>query len=135
MTTTTTTTKTARLTNTDRATLRDFAELADNVRAARAALDAAERALTTAEPGALEILQGKGPQVVDGRSFSIGETLKVSATADDSELVQFARANGLKVTPPKPETLASATLRSAALKGLDVGPVAEVTRTPIVVLS
>lgn len=130
-----TTKTTTRLTNTDRAALRNFAELADTVRAARAALDAAERALTASEPGVLQILQEKGPQVVDGRSFSVGETLKVSATADDSELVQFARANGLKVTPPKPETLASATLRAAALKGLDVGAVAEVTRTPIVVLS
>jgi hypothetical protein len=130
-----TTTKSTRLNTTDRATLRNFAELADTVRAARAALDAAERALTAAEPGALEILQDKGPQVVDGRSFSIGEALKVSATASDPELAQFARDNGLKVTPPKPETLASATLRSAALKGLDVSAVAEVIRTPIVVLS
>ena len=131
----TTTTKNTRLTNTDRATLRSFAELSDNVSAARAALDAAERALTTAEPGALEILQGKGPQVVDGRSYSVGETLKVSATASDPELAQFARANGLKVTAPKPETLATATLRAAAIKGLDVSAVAEVTRTPVVVLS
>lgn len=131
----TTTTKPARLNNTERATLRNFAELSDNVRAARAALDAAERALTTAEPGALEILQNKGTQVVDGRSFSIGESVKVSATADDSTLAQFARANGLNVTPPKPETLASATLRAACLKGLDVSAVAEVTRTPIIVLS
>ena len=131
----TTTTKPARLTNTERATLRNFAELSDNVRAARAALDAAERELTTAEPAALEILQNKGPQVVDGRSFSIGETLKVSATADDAALAEFARQNGLKVSPPKPETLASATLRSAALKGVDVSAVAEVTRTPIIVLT
>lgn len=131
----TTTTKPARLNNTERATLRNFAELADAVRTARAALDSAERALTTAEPAALEILQAKGAQVVDGRSFAIGESVKVSATADDSTLADFARANGLKVSPPKPETLASSTLRSAALKGLDVSAVAEVIRTPIVVLS
>ena len=111
----TTTTKSTRLNATDRAALRNFAELADNVRAARAALDAAERALTASEPGTLEILQAKGPQVVDGRSFSVGESVKVS--------------------PPKPETLASATLRAAAMKGMDVGAVAEVTRTPVVVLS
>lgn len=131
----TTTTKPARLNNTERATLRNFAELSDNVRVAREALDKAERALTTAEPAALDVLQQKGPQVVDGRSFSVGETIKVSATADDSALADFARANGLKVSPPKPETLASATLRSAALKGVDVSAVAEVTRTPIVVLT
>lgn len=131
----TTTTKPARLNNTERTTLRNFAELSDNVRAARAALDSAERALNTAEPGTLEILQIKGAQVVDGRSFAIGESVKVSATASDAELTDFARANGLKVTPPKPETLASATLRAAALKGLDVSAVAEVTRTPVIVLS
>lgn len=130
-----TTTKTARLTNTERATLRNFAELSDNVRAAREALDKAERALTTAEPAALEVLQQKGAQVVDGRSYAIGEAVKVSATADDAALAQFARDNGLKVSPPKPETLASATLRSAALKGLDVSAVADVIRTPIIVLS
>jgi hypothetical protein len=130
-----TTTKPARLNNTERTTLRNFSELSDNVRAAREALDKAERALNTAEPGALEILQNKGAQVVDGRSFAIGESVKVSATASDAELTDFARANGLKVTPPKPETLASATLRAAALKGLDVSEVAEVTRTPVIVLS
>ena len=130
-----TTKTTTRLNNTERTTLRNFSELSDNVRAAREALDKAERALTTAEPETLEILQAKGPQVVDGRSFAIGEAVKVSATADDATLADFARQNGLKVSPPKPETLASATLRSAALKGLDVSEVAEVTRTPIVVLS
>lgn len=130
-----TTTKPARLNNTERTTLRNFSELSDNVRAAREALDKAERALNTAEPGALEILQNKGAQVVDGRSFAIGESVKVSATADDAALAQFARENGLKVSPPKPETLASATLRAAALKGLDVSAVAEVIRTPVIVLS
>ena len=129
------TTKTARLNNTERATLRNFWELSDNVRAAREALDKAERALNTAEPETLEILQNKGAQVVDGRSFAIGQTVKVSATATDAALAQFARDNGLNVTPPKPETLASATVRAAALKGLDVSAVAEVTRTPIIVLS
>lgn len=131
----TTTTKPARLTNTERAMLRKFAELSDAVRTARAALDAAERELNGAEPYSLAVLQQKGAQVVDGRSLTIGESVKVSATADDAELAQFARANGLKVTPPKPETLSSATLRAACLKGLDVSDVADVVRTPIVVLS
>ena len=60
-----TTKTTNRLTAAAKDVLRTYAALADNVRAARATLDAAERALTAAEPAALEILRQSGPQILD----------------------------------------------------------------------
>jgi hypothetical protein len=131
----TTKTKTPRLNANDKSELLRFASLADEAREARAALDAAERALKTAEPSALRILTEKGPQILHGRTYSLGESVSLSTTGTDAELAEFARENGLKVSAPKPESCATATLRSAALKGLDCSAVCSITRTPIVVLT
>jgi hypothetical protein len=130
-----TTTKTPRLNSSDKSELLRFASLADELKDARAALDSAERAMKTAEPAALRILAEKGPQILQGRTYSLGESVSLSTTATDAALADFARENGLKVSPPKPESCATATLRSAALKGLDCSPVCSITRTPIVVLT
>jgi len=129
------TTKTARLNANDRAELLRFADLSDQLRTARATLDSAERQLAAAEPAALRVLADKGPQVLQGRTYSIGESVSLKTTGTDSELVEFARANGLKVSAPEPESCATATLRSAALKGLDVSEVCIVTTTPTVILT
>lgn len=129
------TTTTTRLSQADRSALLAFADLSDQLREARAALDAAERKVTAAENAALRVLAEKGPQVLQGRSYALGETMSLKTTADDAELADFARANGLKVSAPKPESCATATLRSAALKGLDVSPVCQVTTTPTVILT
>jgi len=131
----TTKTPTPRLNANDKSELLRFASLADALREARAALDSAERSLKTAEPAALRVLHEKGPQILHGRTYSIGESVSLSTTGTDAELAEFARANGLKVSPPKPESCATATIRSAALKGLDCSPVCTITRIPIVVLT
>ena len=52
-------------------------------------------------------------------------------TAEDSQLVDFARAHGLKTTSPKPESVASATLRAAASRGIDVSAVCSVETSPV----
>ena len=130
-----TVTKTPRLNTNDKSELMRFASLADQLRDARTALDSAERAMKTAEPAALRILTEKGPQILHGRTYSLGESVSLSATATDAELAEFARENGLKVSPPKPESCATATLKSAVTKGLDVSSVCSITRTPIIVLT
>jgi hypothetical protein len=130
-----TTTKTPRINANDRSELLRFASLSDQLRDARAALDAAERAVKAAEPAALRALQEKGPQILHGRTYSIGESVSLSTTGTDAELADFARENGLKVSAPKPESCATATLRSAAIKGLDVSSVCSITRIPMVILT
>ena len=129
------TTTTTRISANDRAELLRFADLSDQARAARAALDAAERQLAAAEPAALSILRDKGAQVLHGRTYSLGDSISLQTTGTDAELAEFARNNGLKVSPAKPESCATATLRSAALKGLDVSDVCNVTTTPTVILT
>ena len=59
------------------------------------------------------------------------EKTSLSITATDSELVDFARAHGLKTTAPKPESVASATLRAAAGRGIDVSSVCTVDVSPV----
>ena len=54
---------------------------------------------------------------------------KINAT--DAELVQFAQQHGLKTTSPKPESVASATLRAAAGRGIDVSAVCSVETSPV----
>ncbi len=130
-----TTTKTPRMNVNDKSELLRFSALAEQLKDARAALDSAERAMKTAEPAALRILAEKGPQILQGRTYSLGESVSLSASATDAELAEFARKNGLKVSPPKPESCATATLKSAATKGLDVSSVCSITRTLIVVLT
>ena len=107
------------------------------VLAAQAALDAAIAEQQAVEQEALSSGFTGGTAVIDGVRYvvGVGEKLSVSATALDSDLAAFARAHGLKVTPAKPETCSSAALRSAALKGLDVTPVADVTRTAVITVS
>ena len=131
----TTTKTTTRLNANDRSELLRFADLSDQLREARAAMDAAERQLAAAEPAALRVLTDKGPQVLHGRTYALGESVSLKTIGTDAELADFARQNGLKVSAPKPESCATATLRSAALKGLDVSPVCTVTTTPTVILT
>lgn len=130
-----TTKTTTRLTQADRSALLAFADLSDALREARAALDSAERKVVAAESAAMQVLATKGAQVLHGRTYSLGETMSLKTIATDSELAEFARANGLKVSSPKPESCATATLRSAAIKGLDVSAVCAVTTTPTVILT
>ena len=48
-------------------------------------------------------------------------------TAEPSELVEFAQKHGLSTTEPKPASVAPATIRAAALRGVDVSSVAAET--------
>jgi len=105
-------------------------ELATQLAEAEAAQQAAEETARAA---------GFHSGVVEykGTSYSIAttSTQKFSLSADDAELVQFARAHGLKTTAPKPESCSSATIRAAALKGIDVSQVCDITTTEVYAVS
>jgi predicted alpha/beta hydrolase len=67
----------------------------------------------------------------EGYTIATTTTQKFSITADDAALVEFARKHGLKTTAPKPESCSSSTIRAAALKGIDVSSVADVTTNEV----
>ena len=78
-----------------------------------------------------------GEILYKGEQYSIATatTQKFSVTAEDAELVAFAKAHGLKTTPPRPESCSSSTIRAAALRGIDVSQVCDVITTEVYAVS
>lgn len=106
----------------------DFAQAYKLHAKAAQALREAEQALKTAQqqlaehwtPGAAEYVTALGTIVrAEKRSFEL--------TAEPSELVEFAMKHGLSTTEPRPASVAPATIRAAALRGVDVSSVASET--------
>lgn len=55
------------------------------------------------------------------------EKRSFETTAEPKQLVEFAMKHGLSTTEPKPASVAPATIRAAALRGIDVSSVAAET--------
>lgn len=55
------------------------------------------------------------------------EKRSFETTAEPEQLVEFALKHGLSTTAPKPASVAPATIRAAALRGIDVSSVASET--------
>lgn len=96
--------------------------------AAAQALREAEQALKLAQeqleqfwtPGAAEWVTALGTICrAEKRSFEL--------TAQPEQLIQFASRHGLSTTAPRPASVAPATIRAAALRGIDVSSVAAET--------
>jgi len=56
-------------------------------------------------------------------------------TAEPEQLVEFATRHGLSITEPKPASVAPATIRAAALRGVDVSSVAAETVSHVYTLN
>lgn len=103
----------------------EFAECYREHAAAAQALREAESALKLAQeqlepywtPGAAEWVTALG-------TITRAEKRSVETTAEPDQLVQFATKHGLSLSPPKPASVAPATIRAAALRGIDVSAVA-----------
>lgn len=107
------------------------------VRKLAAELAAAEKHLQEIENRARAAGFHAGVTTYKGTTYSIAtaEKQSYSLSAEDSELVAFAKAHGLKTTPPRPESCSSSTIRAAALKGIDVTSVADVITTEVYAVS
>lgn len=55
------------------------------------------------------------------------EKRSFETTAEPEQLVEFAQKHGLSTTEPRPASVAPATIRAAALRGIDVSSVASET--------
>ena len=106
----------------------DFAQAYKAHAKAAQALREAEQALKTAQqqlaehwtPGDAEYVTALGTIArAEKRSFEL--------TAQPAALVEFAAKHGLSTTEPKPASVAPATIRAAALRGVDVSSVAAET--------
>ena len=125
-------TATKTTTNRRSAVFLEFCDAYRNVAELSASLKAAERELASIQ----ELMQASWPTDTDQVKTARGvitraEKTSFSITASDSELVAFAAAHGLKTTSPKPESVASATLRAAAGRGIDVSAVCSVETSPV----
>ena len=109
-----------------------LAKLAADTKKAEAELQAIESLALSRVPsdGTLLVLE------VDGstRTVKCGEKVSVKQTASDADAVAFAQLHGLKTSTRSPEILAPATLRAAALKGVDVSEIAEKTTSPVLIV-
>ena len=107
------------------------------VRELAAELAAAEKHLQEIENRARAAGFYAGTTTYKGTTYSINTTTtqKFSLTAEDAELVAFAKAHGLKTSAPKPESCSSSTIRAAALRGIDVSSVCDVTTTEVYAVS
>jgi len=107
------------------------------VRELASELAAAEKHLQEIENRARAAGFHAGVTTYKGTTYSVAtaEKTSYSISADDAELVAFAKAHGLKTTPPKPESCSSATIRAAAFRGIDVSAVADITTTEVYAVS
>jgi len=104
--------------------------------AAALALREAEQALATAT-AVLETLWPSGRVYLETPSGTIKQAIKTSycLTSTPAELVAFAEKHGLSITEPKPASVAPATIRAAALRGVDVSSVASETVSHVYTLN
>lgn len=63
----------------------------------------------------------------DRGTITRAEKRSFETTAEPKQLVEFAMKHGLSTTEPKPASVAPATIRAAALRGIDVSSVATET--------
>jgi len=102
-------------------------ELASKLRAAEAELQRCTEQLTECWPEGLlndQILTSLG-------TITRAKKTSFSIMADDATLVAFAATHNLKTSPARGETVAVATLRAAASRGVDVSTVCHVSTTDV----
>lgn len=86
-----------------------------------AELKRAQDALAKHWPGDAQTL------ATDRGTIVRAEKRSFETTAEPEQLVQFAQKHGLSTTEPRPASVAPATIRAAALRGIDVSSVATET--------
>lgn len=96
--------------------------------AAAQALREAEQALKLAQDQFEQFwVSGAAEWVTALGTINRAEKRSFELTAEPEQLIAFARAHGLNTTAPKPASVAPATIRAAALRGIDVSAVATET--------
>lgn len=92
-----------------------------------AELKRAQNALAEHWPAADSATDGAGYLATDRGTICRAVKRSFELTAEPAELVEFAMKHGLSITEPRPASVAPATIRAAALRGIDVSSVAAET--------
>jgi len=90
-------------------------------------LKKAQATLAEHWPTADSATDGAGYLTTDRGTICRAVKRSFELTAEPSELVEFAQKHGLSTTEPRPASVAPATIRAAALRGVDVSSVAAET--------
>ena len=90
-------------------------------------LKKAQDALAKHWPAADSATDGAGYLTTDRGTICRAVKRSFELTAEPEQLVEFAQKHGLSTTEPRPASVAPATIRAAALRGIDVSSVAAET--------
>ena len=119
------------------AVLTRYVETCDRLKALAHEAKELERLEKELRSAVIEQLDGETPRPVTIRKalriVRIGERKSVSIT-DETKALEYARANGLKVSTRTAEYVAAATLRTPAIEGRVPQDVATVTTERIVIV-
>lgn len=100
-----------------------------------AELKRAQNALAEHWPAADSATDGAGYLATDRGTICRAVKRSFELTAEPAELVEFASRHGLSITEPRPASVAPATIRAAALRGVDVSSVAAETVSHVYTLN
>ena len=119
------------------AVLTQYVKACDRMKALAHELKELERLEKQLRPQILEQLTADPrPVKVSGSLRIVRKDVEKSVSIiDQAKALEYAKANGLKIQEPKPESVNTNTLRARALDGVLPTGICEVTETPIVVIT
>ena len=119
------------------AALTAYVKACDRLRALTHEIKELERLEKQLRPQILEQLSADPrPVKVAGALRIVRRDVERSVSiVDQAKALEYAKANGLKIQEPKPETVNTNTLRARALDGVLPAGICEVTETPVVVIT
>ena len=119
------------------AALTAYVKACDRLRALTHEIKELERLEKQLRPQILEQLSADPrPVKVAGALRIVRRDVERSVSiVDQAKALEYAKAHGLKITEPKPESVNTNTLRARALDGVLPAGICEVTETPVVVIT
>ena len=119
------------------AVLTQYVKTCDRMRALAHELKELERLEKQLRPQILEQLSADPRPVKVAGSLRIvrKDVEKSVSIVDQAKAMEYAKANGLKIQEPRPETVNTNTLRGRALDGVLPEGICQITETPVIVIT
>ena len=119
------------------AVLTQYVKTCDRMRALAHELKELERLEKQLRPQILEQLSADPrPVKVSGSLRIVRKDVEKSVSiVDQAKALEYAKANGLKIQEPRPESVNTNTLRTRALDGVLPEGICQITETPVIVIT
>ena len=119
------------------AALTQYVKTCDRMRALAHELKELERLEKQLRPQILEQLSADPrPVKVSGSLRIVRKDVEKSVSiVDQAKALEYAKANGLKIQEPRPESVNTNTLRTRALDGVLPEGICQITETPVIVIT